>query len=100
MKTWQNKKTNLASSQTNNFDDDYKINIFAATSHGHQALKSIKLSKVSDGKETERIVDEPYYDKMYQEWKQLENEVVIGKNDDLVVTCTYSTGDKWTRKVF
>jgi hypothetical protein len=63
-------------------------------------LKSIKLSKVSGGKETQRIVDEPYYDRMYQEYKYLEKEVVVGKNDDLVVTCSYSTGDKWTRKVF
>ena len=60
-------------------------------------MKSLRLSKVRNGEEVERILDEPYYDRFYQEYKYLEETVQVGSNDDLVVTCNYATGDTWVR---
>lgn len=78
-------------------NNDYEINIFAASSHGHMYTNSIQLSKVQNREEVQRIVDEPFYDRFYQEYKYLEEEVQVGPSDDLVVTCDYTTADTWVR---
>ena len=68
-----------------NFENGEKIKIFAASSHAHKYATSIKLSQIRNGREIERLVDEPYYDRMYQEYKYLENIVEIDdQTDDLM----------------
>ena len=86
-----NKECLAAATRSNN----YQINIFAASSHGHKYAQSIRLSKVRGLDEVQRIVDEPHYDRLYQEYKYLESEVTIGPNDDLMVTCDYRTQNTW-----
>ena len=55
------------------------------------------LSQVRDGEEIKRVVDEPYYNRMYQEYKHTEEIVKINRSDDLIVTCDYSTKNTWVR---
>ena len=57
----------------------------------------VTLSQVRDGEEIKRVVDEPYYNRMYQEYKHTEEIVKINRSDDLIVTCDYSTKNTWVR---
>ena len=57
----------------------------------------VTLSQVRDGQEISRVVEEPFYNRMYQEYKHTESIVKIARSDDLIVTCDYSTKNSWVR---
>merc|ERR1712227_650608 len=67
-----NKECLAAAATLSEFENGEKIKIFAASSHAHKYATSIKLSQIRNGQEINRLVDEPYYDRMYQEYKYLE----------------------------
>merc|ERR1712131_324388 len=81
-----------------------KITVFAGMAHGHRHLKDLTLSKVTknrDGEVTavEEVFREENYDRMYQEYKYLKNDVEVSLNEDLIVQCKYNTENtnKWVR---
>ena len=80
-----NKECLSAAATLSDLEPDQKIKVFAASSHAHAYANSIKLSQIRNGREIKRLVDEPFYDRMYQEYKYLENPVEIDDlTDDLM----------------
>ena len=80
-------------------DNQDNITIFSSLPHSHLASREIYSTVIRDGKEIFYIANEKYYDFNYQYLNFLQKPFVFKRNDEIKVTCSYSTPGRKTATI-